>query len=224
MFDISDHLSESEKSQLLNFLYLQKDIFVTPENPSLGYTEVVKHKIILKPDAKSKHHKSYRLSTDKREVLRHQLDELLSQGIIAPVSETEDLFITSPVVLVSKTCRDTSKASSAKDASLQKLRFCCDFRYSQTREFRYPIPNLDELIESFSENVPNYITSIDMCSGFFQMGLDASSSKYTAFNTCFGTDRFLCLPRGLSSSPNTFQLLMDKVLHELKFRSPAYAT
>jgi hypothetical protein len=41
--------------------------------------------IHLKPDAVSKHQRPYKLPPHKRDVLRHQLDELLSQGIIAPV-------------------------------------------------------------------------------------------------------------------------------------------
>jgi hypothetical protein len=36
------------------------------------------------------------------------------------------------------------------------------------------------------------------------MELDPQSSKYTAFNTCFGTFKFQRLPMGLSSSPNSF--------------------
>jgi hypothetical protein len=51
------------------------------------------------------------------------------------------------------------------------------------------------------------------------MGLSSDSSQYTAFNTCFGTYKFLRLPMGLKTAPNTFQLLMDKVLHGLKFKS-----
>jgi hypothetical protein len=43
----------------------------------------------LKPDAVSKHQRPYKLPPHKRDVLRHQLDELLSQGIIAPVNEKE---------------------------------------------------------------------------------------------------------------------------------------
>lgn len=37
-----------------------------------------------------------------REVLRTQLDELLSQGVISPVSETDSFPITSPILLVAK--------------------------------------------------------------------------------------------------------------------------
>lgn len=81
------------------------------------------------------------------------------------------------------------------------------------------IPDLQELTESFTERTPNFITTIDLSQGFFQMELDPQSSKYTAFNTCFGTFKFQPLPMGLSSSPNSFQLLMDKLLRGLTYRS-----
>ncbi|VDI44524.1 Hypothetical predicted protein, partial [Mytilus galloprovincialis] len=77
-------------------------LFVTEENPDLGFTNVVKHQICLKPDFKPKHQRSYRLTPEKKDILRHHLDELLRQSAIAPVEETEDVPITSPVVLVSK--------------------------------------------------------------------------------------------------------------------------
>ncbi|XP_060078765.1 uncharacterized protein LOC132558240 [Ylistrum balloti] len=83
-------------------VYQFRDIFVTDENPLLGFTNVVEHRINLKSDAVSKHHKPYRLSPDKREVLRTQLTNLMNQGIIAPVDEKEDIPISSPIVLVLK--------------------------------------------------------------------------------------------------------------------------
>ncbi|CAG2241590.1 unnamed protein product [Mytilus edulis] len=51
------------------------------------------------------------------------------------------------------------------------------------------------------------------------MPISPDSQRYTAFNTCYGTYKFLRLPMGLSSSPGSFQLLMDKVLHGLTFNS-----
>lgn len=51
------------------------------------------------------------------------------------------------------------------------------------------------------------------------MGIAPESTKYTAFNTCFGTFKFIRLPMGLSTAPNSFQLLMDTVLKGLTFRS-----
>lgn len=220
-FNIPAYLSPEDQSKLRNLLHRYKSLFVTPDSPDLGYTDVVKHKIILKPNAKPKHQRPYRLPPDKREVLRHQLDELLRQGIISQVDESEEILITSPVVLVSKKARSKPSSPVTKESSLSEFRFCVDFRYlnSQTQTFQYEIPNLQELTESFSDKTPQYFTSIDLSSGFFQMPIDSDSARLTAFNTCYGTYKFQRLPMGLSSAPSTFQLLMDKVLRGLTFKS-----
>ena len=220
-----DHLDVNQRQYLCDTLFANRDIFVTEDNPSLGHTNLVEHHIRLKPNAKSCYQRAHRLSPEKKEVLRFQLDELLKQGIIAPVSDSEDSPITSPMLLVSKV-RNRSKVKSAERESarqeaLHSYRFCCDFRYlnSQMEEFRYTLPDLEDLTESFSSRTPNFLTSIDLSSGFFQMGISQESTKYTAFNTCFGTYKFLRLPMGLRTSPNTFQLLMDKVLRGLTFQA-----
>ena len=100
-------------------------------------------------------------------------------------------------------------------------RFCVDFRYlnSNAQAFLYTIPNVDELTGSFTRHIPNYISSIDFRSGFFQMRISPQSTKYTAFNTCVGTFKFNGLPMGLKTSPNSFQLLKNKVLNGLSFRN-----
>ncbi|CAC5391981.1 unnamed protein product [Mytilus coruscus] len=202
LLTLPENFQETELDELACLLHDNLDLFVTEDNPNLGFTRVVEHKILLKPDAVGKHLKPYRLPPYKREILREHLDNLLKEGIIAPVSETEDLLITSPIVLVTKRSKNSGKPCA------QDLRFCCDFRFlkSQTREFKYSIPDLKKLTESFSE----VISSIDLSSGFFQMGLSNDSSQYTAFNTCFGTYKFRRLPMGLKTAPNTFQMLMDK--------------
>ena len=128
--------------------------------------------------------------------------------------------ITSPIVLVAKRNKPKVDPSNiTKEQSLSSYRFCCDFRYlnSQTQDFRYTIPDLQDLTESFAAKTPNFITSLDLTSGFFQMEISSPSQRYTAFNTCYGTFKFLRLPQGLQTSPNSFQLLMDKILHNLTF-------
>ncbi|CAC5404740.1 unnamed protein product [Mytilus coruscus] len=112
-FDIPKHLSESEQGQLKGFLKSHDNIFVTDENPALGFTDVVQHKIILKPDFKPKYQRSYRLTPDKKQVLRDHLDHLLKQGIISPVGETEDIPITSPIVLVSKRAKESRNSQNS---------------------------------------------------------------------------------------------------------------
>ena len=99
---ISSVLSDDQMQDLLQCQYEHKNVFVTDENPNLGFTTEVEHTITLKHDAVSKHQRPDRLPPDKRLILRHHLDELLRQNIIAPVSEKESVPITSPIVLVSK--------------------------------------------------------------------------------------------------------------------------
>ena len=185
------------------------------------FTNLVQHEIHLKPNFIPKYQRPYRLPPDKREVLRTQLDELLSQGVISPVSETDSLPITSPILLVAKRKSSGSHVAHGKEAHLTSYRFCCDFRYlnSQTLDFAYNIPDVQELTESFSQTTPNFISTIDMSSGFFQMGISKESANLTAFNTCYGTYKFTRLPMGLKTAPNSFQLLMDKVLKGLTFKS-----
>ena len=221
-FKINEELSLEEKESLLKCLADNDSVFVSESNPDIGLTDVAEHRIHLKPNAVSKHHKPYRLPPNKKEALRYQLEELIRQGIITTVHESEDVPITSPIVLVSKKAKPKDLSGElTKEQSLSFYRFCCDFRYlnSQTQDFRYHIPDLQELTESFTERTPNYITSIDLSKGFFQMPISGDSTKYTAFNTCFGTYKFLRLPMGLKTSPNSFQLLMDKVLKGLTFKS-----
>ena len=221
-FDFSDaDISDAEKTELQNMLFNNRDIFVTAENPNLGFTDWVQHHIHLKPDLAPKQQRPYRLSPDKKEVLRHQLEELYNQGIITPVSETEDLPITSPVVLVSKRTTRVDLVPGSKEASLAQFRFCCDFRHlnSQTQDFHYNIPDLQELTESFSARTPNYLSTLDISSAFFQLGISPESSRYTAFSTCFGTYKFLRMPQGLKTASATLQLLVDKCFKGLNYKT-----
>ena len=102
LFEINSDLSSQQKQNVEKLLIENKALFVTPGYPDLGLTDLVEYKIHLKPGMTPKHQRPYKLAPDKREVLRHQLDELFHQGIIAPVSEKEDIPISSPIVLVSK--------------------------------------------------------------------------------------------------------------------------
>jgi hypothetical protein len=150
-------------------------------------------KIHLKPDAVSKHQRPYKLPPHKRDVLRHQLDELLSQGKIAPVNEKEHIPISSPIVLVSR------------------------YRKACVLEFRYrkSTQNLDiNRLPSF-EPVSNPEFGRFLCS--FRQSKTSTSilPSILDFSTCM----FNGLPMGLKTSSNSFQLLKNKVLNGLSFRN-----
>ena len=60
-------------------------------------------------------------------------------------------------------------------------------------------------------------STIDLRSGYHHIALGKSSGAKTAFVTPFGKYKFLMVPFGLAQAPAYFQLLMNKVLNELKF-------
>ena len=197
-FKFNPSLDQEQRSKLEQLLCRNKEIFVTRANPELGHTDLVKHHIVLKPDFRPKHQRPYRLPPNKKEVLRHHLEELLRQNIIRPLDPDEDTPISSPIVLVQKRSKKSTIDATEREASLSLYRFCVDYRYlnSQTEQFSYHIPDLQELTESFNQRTPNFISSIDMSSGFFQLDIDEASTKYTAFNTCFGSYKFSSSPYG----------------------------
>ena len=211
---VSDKLTPKQKQELNLLLFEFKDTFLTKENPDLGLCDSVKLKIHLKNNAKSKYHKPYKFSPEKKDALKYQLEHLLEQGIIAPLDENDDAPIVSPVVLVEKRGVTISDNCSKKEQALNQYRFVVDFRFlnEQITDFKYKIPDMTELTETFASARPKYISKLDMSSSFHQLKIDEKSQKYTAFSTPFQTYLYKRCPQGLKVSPNTFQMCMDKIL------------
>ncbi|GFN80953.1 polyprotein [Plakobranchus ocellatus] len=120
--EASDNLTDPTKLELYQLLFAKRKAFVSKDNPDLGKCDIAEMSIRLILDARPKHQKPYRLSPDKKKVLEHQLEHLLEQGIIAPLSAHEDIPITSPVVLVEKRTKSETKNTSEKERSLRSYR------------------------------------------------------------------------------------------------------
>ena len=54
-------------------------------------------------------------------------------------------------------------------------------------------------------------TSLDACSGYWQLPVDEESSKLLTFNTPWGRYRFTRLPFGIASAPEIYQREMDRL-------------
>ncbi len=114
----------------------------------------------------------------------------------------------SPVVIVPKKHRT--------------LRVCIDFRKlnAQSRFDAYLMPRIDDLLERIGQ--ARYITTLDLCKGYWQVTLDNDSKQYTAFRTPSGLYHFTVLPFGLHGAPAKFQRLMDQVLRGCEGWAAAY--
>ncbi|CAC5396906.1 unnamed protein product [Mytilus coruscus] len=89
-----------------------------------------------------------------------------------------------------------------------KLRMCVDFRglNSKTRKDAYPLPRIEEALDAFYGT--KYFCSLDLVHGFHQLPVGTG-----------GLYQYLRMPFGLTGSPGTFMLLMDKIFGNQNFQT-----
>lgn len=128
-----------------------------------------------------------------------ELDRLMREGIISPVTNSS---WAAPVVPVVK----------AND----KIRLCGDYKLTVNRAARldtYPIPSLDDLFSGLAEG--QVFSKLDMSQAYAQLCLDEESKKYTVINTHRGLFKYNRLSFGISAAPGIFQRAMEELLKDI---------
>ena len=110
----------------------------------------------------------------------------------------------SPVVLVPK--EDGTK------------KVCVDYRRLNpiTKKDVYPLSRIDDILDTLGGN--KYFTSLDLASGYRQVGMDEESALKSAFVTHCGLFEFVRMHFGMCNAPATFQRLMEIVLSGLLWK------
>jgi hypothetical protein len=194
--DISNIPSEV-RTEFLD-LIMRYDHLFDWNNDKIGNIDVMEHSIQLKPDAKPKRVRPYRLSPLETENLKEELDKLLKLGIIEKGGYSN---WSSPIIMLKK-----------KDGS---YRIVADFRYlnSQSETLNYPLNNIDELLDTL--NKAHWMTTFDLRSGFFQANISKESQPLTTVVCPLGDYYFKKLPMGIKTSPSVFSQMMEQCFHEL---------
>lgn len=161
-----------------------------------GRCKVGSHSIRIQQGAKPAKSYPYKVPMALRDEVDRQVTQLLEWDFIYPV----DSAFAHPVVCVAK-----------KDGS---VRMCVDYRQLNaiTESDSFPMGNVAELLYSVAN--ARYISLLDMTRGYWQIALDPSSRKYTAFATPRGLYAWRVMPYGLKNSAATFQRVMNEVLKE----------
>ncbi|GFW24607.1 hypothetical protein TNCV_2404711 [Trichonephila clavipes] len=115
----------------------------------------------------------YRMNPSKKEILKQEIDRLLSEGII---EECESPYA-SPVVLIPK--------------PNGTFRLCIDYRKLNeiTVADTYPLPRMDDLLHQ--AKLTPFMSTLDLRAGYHQVKAHVEDQDKTAFVCPFGTYRFL---------------------------------
>ena len=191
-------LNEKQEKQVEGLLTRNKDVFALPGEP-MGRTDLVQHEIRVETDTPIKQHVR-RPPLHLREAAEQEVQRMLKDDVVEP-SESP---WSSPVVLVRK-----------KDGS---LRYCIDYRKlnAVTVKDSYPLPRIDDSLDALRH--AKYFTTLDMASGYWQIGLSEDAKQKSAFCTTSGLYQFKVMPFGLTNAPATFQRLMERVLAGLQWQ------
>lgn len=193
---IGKDLSRQQTAQLMQLLTSYIQAFSL--HGEIGKTGVFKHSIELLPNTEPFAEPLRRRAQSQIEETRRQVRQLIQDGI---VEESSSPWASAYVLAKKKN---------------GEYRLCIDFRKlnSMTKKVAYPLPNIDECLETLSGK--KFFTQLDFKSGFWQIEMEEKSREYTAFRTEDGQFQFKRMPFGLTNAPASFQKMINTVLAGLK--------
>jgi len=138
----------------------------------------------------------YRMSPEKRDILRVEIDELLRNGII----EESSSEWSSPCILV-------PKANGS-------YRMCSDLRKVNQliKADSYPMRRIDDCIDRVGN--AKFITKLDLLKGYYQIPLTDRAKRVLTIITPDGLYSYRTVPFGLKTAGAVFQRMVNKLLRQ----------
>ena len=193
---INPELTPDETARVVEMLKRHAEFFdsIQESYPNPRLPEWTKLTIKLREGSSPWRSRAYPLSAFKRERMREKVAYQLSKGFIRHSASP----YASPAFLVSKSSGGWRLVQDCRQLN------------ANIEQSSWPIPRISEILDKLKG--ARYFTSIDLADGFHQIGIDEESKKYTAFITEDGLYELNTCPMGLSTSPNHFQFVLDRIL------------
>lgn len=190
------HLSQAEKKALLEVLLKYESMF----QGTLGEWKGEEVHFDLKPDAKPFHGRPYPVPRIHKEVVRKEVDRLVSIDVLEPVKDSE---WGSPSFIIAK--------------SNGQVRFLTDFRELNKRILRkpHPIPKISEMLQQMEKF--SFVSSVDLNMGYYHITLDLATRDICTVIFPWGKYRYKRLPMGAACAPDIFQARMSSLFRELEY-------
>ena len=166
----------------------------------MGFTDVIEHSIEITV-GRPKRQEPRPLTPPLSQELKKHVQKLLDADVIQP-STSE---YSSPVVLVRKRNGSTC--------------FCIDYRTINkvSRPTSYALPKITDAMNNLGE--ASIFSTLDMRSGYWQVGMKKEDVPKTAFSTMYGQNEWKRMPQGLCGLAATFQRLIDYVMTGLQYET-----
>ena len=164
--------------------------------PGLGCLKGVKATIEVDPTIPPKYCRARAVPYTMKEKVTAELDRLVSEGIISPITNSPWAAAIVPVMKPDNT-----------------VRICGDYKLTVNKAARldtYPIPNLQDLFSNMAG--AKIFSKLDMSQAYAQLCLEEESKKFTVINTHKGLFQYNRLCFGVSSAPGIFQRTMEQLL------------
>ncbi|KAG0435916.1 Transposon Ty3-I Gag-Pol polyprotein [Dictyocoela muelleri] len=165
---------------------------------NVGLIPRIEHRIVLTEDKQVKM-KPFRIPLRIKQKTFTLINSLIKDNIIRP---------------------STSTFSSAAFPLLKRngdIRLVIDYRQLNkiTQPEHYIFPQIWDLLVQLRGS--RIFSKIDLKSGYYQIAMNPSSQKYTAFVIENQKYEWLRMPFGLTNAPKTFQKAMDEIFSEFSF-------
>ena len=194
---MSPEITKKQTEQVEKLLLKHSSLFANNDK-ELGKTGIVRHGIKTndRPPVKQP---LRRIPVHMKQEVDQHIDDMLERDVIEPSVSPWS----AGVVLAKK-----------KDGT---TRFCVDYwkLNELTVKDAYPLPRIDDSLDHLSG--AQWFSTLDLCSGYWQVELEPEDKPKTAFATKRGLYQFRVMPFGLCNAPATFERLMETVLSGLQW-------
>ena len=168
-------------------------------SPELGTLKGITATIQLDVSAKPCFCKARTVPYSLKGKIEKELDRLVKEGVIKPITFSEWAALIVPVL--------------KKDGT---VRICGDYKLTVNQASKadnYPLPKIDDLFASLAGG--KTFSKLDLANAYKQIPLDEQSKKIVAINTHKGLFQYNRLPFGVSAAPSIFQRTMETLLQGL---------
>ncbi|GKU87474.1 hypothetical protein SLEP1_g1867 [Rubroshorea leprosula] len=188
---IGTKLTEEERTELLEFLRVNQDVFAwtTDEMPGIP-VELTVHKLSTDPTRRPVVQKRRLFGPEKQAAIDEEIQKLLRAGFIRRVEYSE--WVSNPVLI--------KKPNG-------KWRMCIDFTNLNDAcpKDPHPLPNVEKLVKRAAGH--ERMSFLDASSGYHQVQLLLDDQEKTAFYAGDAIYCYVMMPFGLKNAGATYQKL-----------------